>query len=310
VFVALLAGGCGQTDPQPRDGTAPARDVRPADVRDPAAPPSATGEPADCGDPRESLRPAGPLSGPALDRITRRGFLIAGVNQNAYRVGYRDPFTGQMAGFEIDIVRAIARAMFGDPGRVRYVAISAANRADMLNSGGIDLAVRTTTMTCANWEDVAFSTEYYTANQRLLVPRGTSVTEIEQLGGRRICAAAGSTSLDNIRTFNPKAVPVSAPDVIDCLVMLQQRQVDAISTSDILLMALAAQDPNTVVVGRALKQQPYGVSVKKDARDLLGFVNAVLEQVRADGTWTAAYTHWLTPILGPPPPPPPARYWP
>jgi polar amino acid transport system substrate-binding protein len=200
--------------------------------------------------------------------------------------------------------------MFGDPGRVRYVAISAANRADMLNSGGIDLAVRTTTMTCANWEDVAFSTEYYTANQRLLVPRGTSVTEIEQLGGRRICAAAGSTSLDNIRTFNPKAVPVSAPDVIDCLVMLQQRQVDAISTSDILLMALAAQDPNTVVVGRALKQQPYGVSVKKDARDLLGFVNAVLEQVRADGTWTAAYTHWLTPILGPPPPPPPARYWP
>jgi polar amino acid transport system substrate-binding protein len=310
VFVALLAGGCGQTGPQPRDGTAPARDVRPADVRDPAAPPSATGEPADCGDPRESLRPAGPLSGPALDRITQRGFLIAGVNQNAYRVGYRDPFTGQMAGFEIDIVRAIARAMFGDPGRVRYVAISAANRADMLNSGGIDLAVRTTTMTCANWKDVAFSTEYYTANQRLLVPRGTSVTEIEQLGGRRICAAAGSTSLDNIRTFNPKAVPVSAPDVIDCLVMLQQRQVDAISTSDILLMALAAQDPNTVVVGRALKQQPYGVSVKKDARDLLGFVNAVLAQVRADGTWTAAYTRWLTPILGPPPPPPPARYWP
>jgi polar amino acid transport system substrate-binding protein len=306
--LVLVLGGCGQ--PAPAPGTPQARDVRPAGVRDPAPAPGTNGEVTDCGDPRASERPDPAPSGPVLDRIVQRGYLIAGVNVNAYRVGYRDPATGEMAGFEIDLVRAIAKALLGDPARVRFVAINQTNRADLLHGGEIDLAVRTTTMTCANWQDVAFSTEYYTANQRLLVRSGDPATEIEQLGGRKVCAAVGSTSLDNIRTFNPRAVPVSAQDVVDCLVLLQQHQVDAISTSDILLAALAEQDPNTVVVGRALKQQPYGISVEPGARDLLRFVNGVLERIRADGTWTASYAHWLSPILGPPPAPPPARYWP
>jgi polar amino acid transport system substrate-binding protein len=314
-LVVLACGGCAPVAPAPVGGPVPAPEVRPADVRDPAATPTASTDSTDCGDPRASLRPTGPLPlpgnpppGSAMDGIARRGWLVAGVNQNAYRVGYRDPVSGDLAGFEIDIVREIARALFGDPSRVRFVAINASNRVAMLQQGKIDLAVRTTTMTCENWREVAFSTEYYTAHQRLLVRTGDSATEIEELGGRKICAAAGSTSITNIRTFNPDAIPVSAPDVIDCLVMLQQRQIDAISTSDILLVALAAQDPNTTVVGRFLKQQPYGVSVAKTAPDLVRFVNGVLERLRADGTWTASYTHWLSPILGSPPPPPPARY--
>jgi polar amino acid transport system substrate-binding protein len=316
VLVVLVGAGC-QAGPAPRDGPGSARDVRPAGVEDPAEVPAAAAVSTECGDPRESLRPDGPLPQPglmppgsAMERIVRRGTLVAGVNQNAYRVGYRDPFTGDLVGFEIDIVREIARALFGDPTRVRFKPVDAANRVDLLRRGEIDLAVRTTTMTCENWRDVAFSTEYYTANQRLLVRSGDPVTEIEQLSGRKVCAAAGSTSISNIRDFNPEAVPVSAPDVIDCLVMLQQHQIDAISTSDILLMAMAAQDPNTMVVGRALKQQPYGVSIADTAPDLVRFVNGVLERIRADGTWTAAYTRWLSLILGPPPPPPAARYRP
>ncbi len=245
-----------------------------------------------------------------MEKIVQRGSLVAGVNQNAYRVGYRDPVTRDLAGFEIDIVREIARALFGDPSRVRFIALTAADRVPMLQRGDVDLTVRTTTMTCENWRDVAFSTEYYTASQRLLVRQGDPATEIEQFGGRKICAAAGSTSIINIRTFTPTATPVSAPDVIDCLVMLQQHQIDAISTSDILLLALAAQDPQTSVVGRPLKQQPYGIGVGQTKPDLVRFVNGVLERIRADGTWTTAYTHWLSTTLGPPPPPPPARYRP
>jgi len=308
VAFALLCGGCAAAGPVPV--VAPARDVLPARVQDPA-PASNRGAQPDCGDPRASLRPTGgPPAGPAIDRIRARGFLVAGVNQNAYRVGYRDPATGELAGFEIDIVRAIAEALFGDPGRVRFAAIDAAHRVDALQGGDVDLVVRTMTMTCADARDVAFSTEYFTANQRLLVRRGSPVTGIEQLAGQKVCAAAGSTSLDNIRALNPGAVPVSAPDVIDCLVMLQQHQIDAISTSDILLVALAAQDPHTALVGPPLKEQPYGVAMAKTAPELVRFVNAVLARRSADGSWTTAYTRWLSTILGPPPAPPVARYLP
>jgi polar amino acid transport system substrate-binding protein len=134
------------------------------------------------------------------------------------------------------------------------------------------------------------------------------VTGIGQLPDRKVCAAAGSTSLHNITELNPDAVPVSVPDVVDCLVLLQQHQVDAVSTSDILLVALAAQDPNTTIVGPALRHQPYGVAMGPAAADFVRFVNAVLARVRADGTWTASDRRWLSPILGTPPAPPAARY--
>jgi polar amino acid transport system substrate-binding protein len=294
-------------------GETQAREVRPAGVSDPARPPSPPQD-TGCGDPRASLRPDGDLPAPGampagstMARIVARGWLVAGVNQNAYRVGHRDPETGHLVGFEIDIVRAVAHALFGDPDRVKYAAIDASEREAALRDGRVDIVVRTMTMTCEAWRNVAFSTEYYTAHQRLLVPLGSKVTEIEDLSGRKVCAAEGSTSLSNIVRFNPDAIPVSTRDIVDCLVLLQQNQIAAVSTSDILLVALAAQDPRTTIVGRSLKDQPYGVAVAQSAPDLVRFVNGVLQRIRDDGSWTASYHRWLA-GLGPPPPPPVARY--
>ena len=291
----------------------PAREVRPAGVTDPAHPPNWQ-EDTSCGDPLLSLRPDGPLpppgampAGSTMAAIVARGWLVAGVNQNAYRVGHRDPDTGELVGFEIDIVREVARALFGDPNRVKYATIDAADREAAVRDGRVDLVVRTMTMTCAARANVDFSTEYYTAHQRLLVRTGSTVAEIEDLSDRKVCAAEGSTSLSNIATFNPKAIPVSTKDVVDCLVLLQQYQVDAVSTSDILLAALAAQDPQTKIVGRALKDQPYGIAIAKSAPDLVRFVNGVLEVMRTNGSWTSSHSRWLS-ALGPPPPPPVARY--
>ena len=93
----------------------------------------------------------------------------------------------------------------------------------------------------------------------------------------------------------------------DCLVMLQQGQVDAISTDDVVLFGLAAQDPTVQVVGTSLGNEPYGIGVKKENEDLVRFVNGVLEQMRRDGTWERLYNAGLS-SLGPSPGPPPARY--
>src|SRR5262245_1143401 len=124
LFVVLA--GCGQASSVPAESEVPERAALPAGVRDPA--PVVATDATECGDPRESLPPAATLpppgrmpAGSTMERIVRRGSLVVGVNQNAYRVGYRDPGTGELAGFEIDIVREIAQALFGDPTRVRYI---------------------------------------------------------------------------------------------------------------------------------------------------------------------------------------------
>lgn len=308
LLVLFALAGCAPAQPV-RPDAGVSRQVRPAGVQDPADLSGAGGTSPSCGDPRASLRPDGTVApGSATARIVQRGYLIAGVNQNAYRVGYPDRKTRDLVGFEIDIVREIARSLLGDPTRVRFAAIDAADREGAVARGEVDVVVRSMTITCAARQEVAFSTEYFTAVQRLLVPVSSDVTEIEQLGQARVCSAKGSTSLTNLSRLNPDVVPVSVADVVDCLVLLREHQVDAVSTSDILLAALAAQDPSTKVVGRGLATQPYGVAIAKNSPDLVRYVNDVLDRYRTSGGWTASYRKWLTPVLGAAPAPPAPLY--
>jgi polar amino acid transport system substrate-binding protein len=89
---------------------------------------------------------------------------------------------------------------------------------------------------------------------------------------------------------------------------LQLGQVAAVSTDDIILAGLSAQDPQTEVVGRALDTAGYGIGMSKDSPDLVRFVNGVLEKGRQDGSLQASYTRWLGPALKTAPVPPAAKY--
>jgi polar amino acid transport system substrate-binding protein len=308
VAVAVVAG-CSA----PADRHSEAKTVavpRPLNVQDPAEVPSAA--PAPSCDPRASLRPAGALpaagrmpAGSTMAAIAQRGRLVVGIDQNAYLFGFRDPETGKLAGFEIDMARAVAGALLGNPDAVQFRAITTADRIPVLQRHEVDLVIRTMTMTCERWQQVSFSTEYIHSAQRLLVRKGAGIRSFEQLGGRKVCATRGSTSIRTIAAQPSRPIPVSTDSTLDCLVMLQQGQVDAVSTIDVLLAGLAAQDPTTEVVGPAASDEPAGIGVPRDKPDLVRFVNGVLEKIRADGTWQGSYDRWLAPRLGPASPPAP-----
>lgn len=303
--LAGLLAGCGSappvTDRRAGDVAAPL----PLGVEDPAKIPEDTGgTDTDC-NPRASLRP-GP-GGLSLQRIRERGRLRVGVDQNTYLFGFRDPFTGELSGFDVDIAREIARAIFGDPTKVQFKATSSADRVKVVKSGEVDIVVQTMTMNCERARDVQFSTEYYSAGQRVLVQRDSGYKSIDDLGGQKVCAASGSTSIRAIAAAASKPKPVAVRDWTDCLVLLQQNQVTAISTDDTILAGLNKQDPNTEVVGPRFTDEPYGIAVSKSAPDLARFVNGVLDRLRSDGTWVAIHRKWLASTLGSAAPPAP-RY--
>jgi polar amino acid transport system substrate-binding protein len=301
-LVGVLAACSGSGSGPVADSSNPG--VRPLGVTDPWRPPapnpSASTAPTNC-NPLASLRPQGSLpqpgampAGSTMARISAAGFLTVGVNQNTFLFGYRDATTGQIVGFDVDIAREVARAIFGDPNKVKLVATTSAQRIPYLKDNTVDLVANTMTMNCARWVDVNFSTQYYDAGQKILVPRTSKATGIADLGGKKVCAASGSTSIANIAEHAPTAIPVSVNDWTDCLVLLQQGQVDAISTDDTILAGLAKQDPTTKVVGERFTKEPYGLAMKKEATDLTRFVNGVLARMRDDGTWASIYTHWLS----------------
>ena len=258
-------------------------------------------------DPTASLRPTGPpqvAPGSFMAKIRARGYLIAGVDQNTYHFGYLNPLDGKIEGFDIDMVRAVAKAIFGNPNKVVFKAISDDQRIPDVRSGAVDIVAHTMTINCERLKEVDFSTVYFDAGQRVLVEANSPAKSLADLGGKRVCATAGSTSIDNIKHLS-HAIPVPVTYWTDCLVLLQQGDVAAISTDDTILDGLAAQDPWTKIVGPRFTSEPYGLAISQQHPDFVRFVNAVLQQLRTDGQWAASYAHWVgTPV----PAPPPAHY--
>jgi polar amino acid transport system substrate-binding protein len=273
----------------------------------PASPVAAKAPSPSC-DPTASLRPSGPAQvtpGSYMAQIRARGYLIVGVDQNTYHFGYLNPFDGQIEGFDIDMLHRVAAAIFGDPNKIVFKAITDAKRIPAIVSGQVDIVAHTMTITCDRLQQVDFSTVYYDAGQRVLVPSGSPVKQISDLGGKKVCATTGSTSIKNIAAVASHPVPVAVPYWTDCLVLLQEGAVAAISTDDSILVGLAAQDPYTRVVGPRFTDEPYGLAISKQHPDFVRFVNAVLAQLRSSGQWAASYARW---IGAPVPAPPSARY--
>jgi polar amino acid transport system substrate-binding protein len=281
-----------------------------------AAAPSSAAATEQCADPLASLRPPDPLptpgqmpAGSTMAKIVQRGKLIVGVDQNTFHMGFRDPATGQIQGFDIDMARAVAQALFGDPNAIQLKVLTSDQRIPALQNGDVDLVARTMTITCDRVKQVNFSAVYYDAKQRILVKQNSTIDGPDALAGRKVCATKGSTSLATVAALAAKPVPVSVSDWTDCLVMLQQGQVDAVSTDDVILAGMTAQDQYTKIVGAPLADEPYGLAIPLPNQDFVRFVNGVLQNIEANGAWTASYQHWLGTLLpGATPAPPTPQY--
>jgi polar amino acid transport system substrate-binding protein len=314
VLALAAVAGCGSGYAPTQVAAAP-RSPAPTPNPGTASPaPAATGAAVTTANCLQSYAPQGALPSPGalpagstMERIRRRGYLRAGVSADTLLLGARNPVTGTIEGFDIDVLHAVAKAIFGDPGKVELRVITAADRLPVLRNGSVDVVARALTITCDRWNQIALSSEYYRAGQKVLVPLGSAARGMEDLKGKRVCAPTGSTSLDRLRQYGG-LVPVPSDSHTGCLVLFQRGEVDAITGDDTVLAGLAAQDPYARVVGKAFSAEPYGLGFNSKDVDLVRFVNGVLEQMRKDGRLTRSYDRWLRPALGPAPTPPTPVY--
>src|ERR1035437_4113264 len=300
VLTVLVTAGCSSSG-----GYTPTPLPKATPSSTPTSAATSTPPPTDCGNPLTSFVPSGPNPAPGapmpagsyMRTIQDRGRLIAGVSADTLLLGARNPLNGQIEGFDIDMLKAVSKAIFNDPNKIEYRVITTAQRIPALTDGSVDIVARAMTINCDRWKQIDFSTEYYRAGQKVLVAKG-----------ERVCAPNGSTSMDKLRTF-PGLIPVGSDTHTGCLVLFQQGKVDAITGDDTILAGLAAQDPYAFVVkAPAFTSEPYGLGISKDHLEFVRFVNGVLAQMRSNGQWKTAYDAWLRAALGPAPAPPAAVY--
>jgi polar amino acid transport system substrate-binding protein len=266
-------------------------------------------------DPLPSLPNRGDITDGAVRKILDKGFITVGVSADTYLFGARNAFTGGIEGFDIDMARAVAKALFGDPSKVQLRVITAGDRIPLLKDRELDMVARNMSMTCSRWNDIAFSAEYYRSGQKVLISKSLLTADkdaaswgLADLTDKRVCAPSGTTSLTKLQSVKGP-IPVTASNHTGCLVLLQQGKADAITGDDTVLAGLTAQDPNTVITSaKAVTVEPYGLGFNKADVYLVRYVNRVLADLIADGEWKTIYNRWLAGPLGPAPAPPTPRY--
>ncbi|WP_342318454.1 glutamate ABC transporter substrate-binding protein [Corynebacterium mayonis] len=254
-----------------------------------------------------SLAPDDATPEERIPEIVARGRIIVGVDQSQYLLSYRDTTVGDLRGFEIDLAHEIARDIFGDPSKVDFRFVDSSRRLDALENGGVDIIVRTMSITPDRAERADFSTPYLTSSVRLFTPMNRQIASLDEVSGKTVCIVDGSNLLDLARKVAPESKILRTRSWADCLMATQQYQADAVLADDAILAGIYAQDPHSRVLNETYGTQSYAVGVAKGNDALVRQVNSTIERIRRDGTWSRMQNTWLRDALSSPSLPP-GRY--
>lgn len=237
--------------------------------------------------------------------ILERGYIIVGVSQSQNLLSYQDFSTGEVNGFEVDLAKNIAQDIFGDPTKIDFRFIDATDQVSALEKGDIDIVINALSITRARQDQLSFSTPYFLAKTQLLTIDSAPIYSLKDLAGKTLCAVFESTGVERARLYAPESHILKVPTWSDCLIALQENQVDAIISDDTILAGMLKQDPTTRIIPIILSQENYGIgiaspSTRNDTEGLIRQVNYTIERIRSDGTWLRLYNQWFAPYLSSP----------
>lgn len=224
-----------------------------------------------------------------MDRIESSGRLIAGVSFDIPGMGYKDPRTGAIEGFEPDLARAIAEEIFGAPDRVDFHQVHDAGRIQALQDHVVDVVISQLTITPDRAAQVLFSTPYCVTREAILVPTDSTIERFEDLAGKRIAVTAGSVSIRRMQAALPSlpgATLVVTPLSAGNLEAVAKGEADAASNDliNLTLMQRRADHPERyriIDIGDRFDPKPFGVAVEKSRHALVARVNQAIERLKA-----------------------------
>jgi ABC-type amino acid transport substrate-binding protein len=225
-----------------------------------------------------------------LGQIQEKGEIAIGVKYDVPPFGFQNPESNQVEGFDVDLGKAIAEKLGVEP---KFIEAISDNRIPFLQDGTADVILSTMTINAERAQEIDFSEPYYIASGRILTTTDSPIKGLEDLAGKRVCTALGSTYEETIREQAPKADLKLVDSYSECLELIQNGAVDAVSTDDVILTGMIIQDDTLHLVGDELTTEPYGAGIKKGETQLVDFVNGVFSEYKEDGRWQETYDKWV-----------------
>jgi glutamate transport system substrate-binding protein len=226
-----------------------------------------------------------------MGRIQEAGEIKIGVKYDVPPFGFQNPESGNIEGFDVDLGQAIADKLGVE---ANFVEAISDNRIPFLTDGTVDLVLSTMTINKERDMEIDFSEPYYIAEGRILTPQDSDIAGVEDLAGKRVCTALGSTYEETLKEQAPDADLRLVDSYSECLELIQNGAVDAVSTDDVILTGMIIQDDTLKLVeADPLTTEPYGAGIKDGDTEFKEFVDGVLEEYKSGGGWAEAYEKWV-----------------
>lgn len=229
-----------------------------------------------------------------IDAIKKAGVLKVGVKVDVPKFGLKDAATGEISGIEIDIARAMAKEILGDPSKVEFQGVTAKTRGPLLDSGELDMVIATFTITEERKLSYNFTDPYFTDGVALLVKKDSGYKLLKDLSGKTIGVAQSATTKKSLEAaaaeggFTVKfSEYASYPEIKTAL---ESGRVDAFSVDAAILAGYV--DANSVILSERFAPQQYGAATKLANKTLAGVANGVVAKMKADGSLDALLVKW------------------
>jgi glutamate transport system substrate-binding protein len=205
---------------------------------------------------------------------------------------------GKPAGFDVEIAKIIASELGIPADKITFVETKSAVREEYIEQAKADLVVATYTINDTRKQRIAFAGPYYVAGQDILVRKDdTSITGPDSFkdGTKKVCSVTGSTPAKKIQEYlkdptKPETQIVLFGGYAQCVEALKTKQVDAVTTDNVILLGYAHEDPASFkILAKPFTKEPYGIGVKKDDTAFRAFINDVLEKIYTDGRYEKAW---------------------
>ena len=157
----------------------------------------------------------GGIQSQKLATVKGRGSLVCGVDGKLPGFSFVGP-DGRYSGLDVEVCRAVAAAVLGDPAKVDFRDLNSSERFAALASGEVDLLSRNTTLTlsrdASGGNGLSFAPTTFYDGQGVMVPVASGIKTLKELAGKPICVESGTTTelnlADRMREINAPYTPL------------------------------------------------------------------------------------------------------
>jgi ABC-type amino acid transport substrate-binding protein len=246
------------------------------------------------------------MAGETMDRIEKTGVIRVGFREGSIPFAFVDPKVGKHVGFSVDMAGLLAENLgkhFGKEITIKPFTVTPKTRIPLVVNGTVDVEMGSTTYTAKREDTADFSLIFFFSETTFLVPKEAGIEKLEDLSGKRVGAARGTTNLKAIEVlkaegkFDPKAIVVTETHPKGMLA-LKTGKIDAYSTDRSLLEGLRMKDPEPdkwETVNFAIAYEPYAYILRENNSDFRDFVNNTILWSIKTGKFFELYEKWMGP---------------